>query len=205
MPPRPADTFSAMAVPYHERQRWRHCAKHALNALLEGHAALFSAGELYAAGRALPDAGSLHLLNPHYSIFGGNFDINVLIACAQQRGFQLDWHDRRKPVDDLVAGGSSSHGLGFLVNVRRRHFFGAWSSNHWLALRCEEGALEGSQETRWHRIDSQEAGPVARSAVEVVADLQAVLALDGNLLVLRPQLPEAALPEESNRGGGASP
>ena len=176
-------------LPYHEPQRWRHCAKHALNALLEGHAELFAAAELYAAGRALPDAiGAGPLTNPHFSFFGGDFDVEVLAACARERGYALDWHDRRKPVSAaLVAGeGTASRGhIGFLLNARRRRLFGAWMSRHWYALRPPgEGAPPGAP---WHRVDSREAAPVPRSAAEVAEDLRALLATaDGNVLVLRP-------------------
>ncbi len=44
---------------------------------------------------------SSEFINPHRSIFGGNYDVNVLIYAFQQEGFDLSYHDARDNVTIL--------------------------------------------------------------------------------------------------------
>jgi hypothetical protein len=37
-------------------------------------------------------------INPHKSVFGGNYDVNVLTAVFQNEGFDLAYHDARKSI-----------------------------------------------------------------------------------------------------------
>lgn len=69
------------------------CALHALNNLFQEHDA-FSKTELDAICYSLsPNVW----INPHKSLLGlGNYDINVIMAALQQKGYEAIWFDKRK-------------------------------------------------------------------------------------------------------------
>lgn len=71
------------------------CALHALNNLFQSKEA-FKQMELDAICFSLSPN---NYINPHRSILGlGNYDVNVLIAALQNKGYSAFWFDKRKSV-----------------------------------------------------------------------------------------------------------
>lgn len=71
------------------------CALHALNNLFQSKEA-FKQMELDAICFSLSPN---NCINPHRSILGlGNYDVNVLIAALQNKGYSVFWFDKRKLV-----------------------------------------------------------------------------------------------------------
>lgn len=69
------------------------CALHALNNLFQSKEA-FKQMELDAICYSLSPN---NYINPHRSILGlGNYDVNVLIAALQNKGYSAFWFDKRK-------------------------------------------------------------------------------------------------------------
>lgn len=117
---------------YHERQMKELCALHALNNLFQDSKA-FTKPMLDQICHSLsPD----HLVNPHKSVLGlGNYDVNVIMAALQSKGFEAIWFDKRKDpsVIDL------SKIMGFILNVPNELKFAflqfPLSRKHWIAVR----------------------------------------------------------------------
>ncbi|RKP06336.1 Josephin-domain-containing protein, partial [Thamnocephalis sphaerospora] len=147
---------------YHERQRGRLCAKHTLNNLMQ--APVFCKTDLddiaNRLGEESRELGQAGWLNPHRSLFGGEYDVNVLTAALASRNLTLDWHDLRAPLASLPldaanvnykassqqavvapsgaeqpvarSGPTSRSLVGLVLNVPPHVF---WAGRHWLAVR----------------------------------------------------------------------
>ncbi|XP_050428067.1 josephin-2 [Adelges cooleyi] len=113
---------------YHEKQSKELCALHALNNLFQSKEA-FKQMELDAICFSLSPN---NYINPHRSILGlGNYDVNVLIAALQNKGFNAVWFDKRKDpkmlkldkIFGFVMNIPSECRLGFLwLPLKRRHW-----------------------------------------------------------------------------------
>ncbi|KAK1793937.1 hypothetical protein P4O66_010844 [Electrophorus voltai] len=79
---------------YHEKQRRELCALHALNNVFQDGAA-FSRDALQDIYQRLSPST---LVTPHKkSMLGnGNYDVNVIMAALQTRGFEAVWWDKRR-------------------------------------------------------------------------------------------------------------
>jgi josephin len=113
---------------YHEKQSKELCALHALNNLFQSKEA-FKQMELDAICYSLSPN---NYINPHRSILGlGNYDVNVLIAALQNKGYSAFWFDKRKDpkmlkldqIFGFVMNIPSECRLGFLwLPIKRRHW-----------------------------------------------------------------------------------
>ncbi|KAM6897510.1 josephin-1 [Xenentodon cancila] len=92
-PPQPSLTSPAI---YHEKQRRELCALHALNNVFQDGTA-FSRDMLQEIYQRL---SSSTMVTPHKkSMLGnGNYDVNVIMAALQTRGFEAVWWDKRRYV-----------------------------------------------------------------------------------------------------------
>ncbi|PSN44493.1 Josephin-like protein [Blattella germanica] len=120
---------------YHERQVKELCALHALNNLFQERDA-FSKAELDEICYSLsPNVW----INPHKSLLGlGNYDINVIMAALQRKGYEAIWFDKRKDpkclnLDNIygfILNVPSDYKLGFvLLPLRRRHWVAILEQN----------------------------------------------------------------------------
>ncbi|OQR71190.1 josephin-1-like [Tropilaelaps mercedesae] len=129
-PMTPAGVVSAPV--YHERQLKELCALHALNNLFQDGKA-FNKHMLDQICHSLsPD----HLVNPHKSVLGlGNYDVNVIMAALQSKGFEAIWFDKRKDPSTIDLGKI----LGFILNVPNELKLAflqfPLSRKHWVAVR----------------------------------------------------------------------
>ncbi|KAL8587377.1 hypothetical protein ACOMHN_062111 [Nucella lapillus] len=117
---------------YHERQVKELCALHALNNLFQSSYA-FSKKDLDEICLKL-SPGSF--INPHRSMFGlGNYDVNVIMAALQKKGYETVWFDKRKDVGVLVV----ENIMGFILNTPTDYRFGfvrlPFQRKHWIAIR----------------------------------------------------------------------
>lgn len=121
---------------YHEKQVRELCALHALNNLfqIEG---FFNKRELDTICNSLaPDVW----INPHKSVLGlGNYDINVIMAALQTKGFEAVWFDKRKDPSQL----NVKNICGFILNVPSDYKFGfvmiPLRRRHWIAIKSIKG------------------------------------------------------------------
>ncbi|UYV78882.1 JOSD1 [Cordylochernes scorpioides] len=153
VPEAPAST----AHIYHERQVKELCALHALNNLFQDPVA-FTKPQLDSICHALsPD----HLVNPHKSMLGlGNYDVNVLMAALQNKGYEAVWFDKRRDpwCIDL------SQIVGFILNVPTELKLGflplPLNRKHWVAVRQLDGL--------YYNLDSKMEAPLALGKEEEV-------------------------------------
>lgn len=77
---------------YFEKQSYfsLQCGLHSVNHLLGGN--IYSKDIMNNICYQL----SNDLINPHKHIFGGDYDVNVLMAALQTKGLTTHWFDRRK-------------------------------------------------------------------------------------------------------------
>lgn len=121
---------------YHERQVKELCALHALNNLFQDGSA-FSKQMLDNICHSLsPD----NVVNPHKSMLGlGNYDVNVLMAALQKKGYEAVWFDKRKDPACI----DLSKIFGFILNIPSEMKFGflqlPLNRKHWIAVREVEG------------------------------------------------------------------
>jgi len=121
---------------YHERQVKELCALHALNNLFQERDA-FSKTELDAICYSLsPNVW----INPHKSLLGlGNYDINVIMAALQRKGYEAIWFDKRKDPKCL----NLDNILGFILNVPSDYKLGfvllPLRRRHWVTIRQVHG------------------------------------------------------------------
>ncbi|XP_054716340.1 josephin-1-like [Uloborus diversus] len=115
---------------YHEKQVKELCALHALNNLFQDKNA-FNKQMLDDICHSLsPD----NLVNPHKSMLGlGNYDVNVLMAALQLRGYEALWFDKRKDPSNI----DFSKIVGLILNVPSEMKFLPLRLNrkHWIAVR----------------------------------------------------------------------
>ncbi|CAL1604877.1 unnamed protein product [Knipowitschia caucasica] len=142
--PPPAAAAAAAAVPsqsppviYHEKQRRELCALHALNNVFQDGAA-FSREALQDIYQRLSPST---LLTPHKkSMLGnGNYDVNVIMAALQTRGFEAVWWDKRRDVGSIEL----SNVTGFILNVPSNLRWGPFrlplKRQHWIGVREVSG------------------------------------------------------------------
>ncbi|XP_036409470.1 josephin-1-like [Megalops cyprinoides] len=118
---------------YHEKQRRELCALHALNNVFQDGAA-FSRDTLQDIFQRLsPNT----LVTPHKkSMLGnGNYDVNVIMAALQIRGFEAVWWDKRRDVGSIAL----SNVTGFILNVPSNLRWGPLrlplKRQHWIGVR----------------------------------------------------------------------
>ncbi|KAH9519751.1 Josephin-1 [Bulinus truncatus] len=67
--------------------------------------------------RLSPDS----FINPHRSMLGlGNYDVNVIMAALQEKGYETVWFDKRKNVNLLIP----EKIMGFILNTPTDYKFG---------------------------------------------------------------------------------
>lgn len=118
---------------YHEKQRRELCALHALNNVFQDGAA-FSREALQEIYQRLSPST---LVTPHKkSMLGnGNYDVNVIMAALQTRGFEAVWWDKRREVGSIEL----SNVTGFILNVPSNLRWGPFrlplKRQHWIGVR----------------------------------------------------------------------
>jgi hypothetical protein len=107
------------------------CGVHALNNLLGGP--VFTESDLNEICYSFSD----ELINPHKYIFGGDFDMNVLIKALESKGYKVEWHDSRKEFN--YDAYEKLQPIGFLLNIgNSRNLFDKMigtSARHWTCIR----------------------------------------------------------------------
>ncbi|GAB9469561.1 hypothetical protein Gpo141_00006837 [Globisporangium polare] len=149
---------------YHETQELYRCGVHALNNVLQ--AKVFEKSTLDDAClrlAALADpssgggsgGGSLwsRVWNPHRAPLGlGNYDVNALMFVLEEKGYQMQWVDKRRPVNRELLDCDAIEGV--LCNVVTSNFLrSVWESRHWFAIKKIGGV--------YYNLDSKLAKPVA--------------------------------------------
>uniref|UniRef100_A0AAQ4QIB2 Josephin-1 n=1 Tax=Gasterosteus aculeatus aculeatus TaxID=481459 RepID=A0AAQ4QIB2_GASAC len=146
LPPQASLTPPAI---YHEKQRRELCALHALNNVFQDGAA-FSRDTLQEIYQRLSPGT---LVTPHKkSMLGnGNYDVNVIMAALQTRGFEAVWWDKRRDVCSIEL----SNVTGFILNVPSNLRWGPLrlplKRQHWIGVR-EVGGV-------YYNLDSKLRGP----------------------------------------------
>uniref|UniRef100_A0A8C6SK54 Josephin-1 n=1 Tax=Neogobius melanostomus TaxID=47308 RepID=A0A8C6SK54_9GOBI len=134
---------------YHEKQRRELCALHALNNVFQDGTAFTrdTLQEIYQ--RLSPST----LMTPHKkSMLGnGNYDVNVIMAALQTRGFEAVWWDKRRDVGSIEL----SNVTGFILNVPSNLRWGPFrlplKRQHWIGVREVAGT--------YYNLDSKLRGP----------------------------------------------
>lgn len=121
---------------YHEKQVKELCALHALNNLFQNSSS-FTKQELDSICYSLSPN---NFVNPHKSILGlGNYDINVIMAALQEKGFETIWFDKRKDPSCL----NLPEIEGFILNIPTEYRFGFLRlpihRKHWITIREVNG------------------------------------------------------------------
>ncbi|KAH9519752.1 Josephin-1 [Bulinus truncatus] len=121
---------------YHERQLKELCALHALNNLLQKKDAFTKKDLDEICTRLSPDS----FINPHRSMLGlGNYDVNVIMAALQEKGYETVWFDKRKNVTLLIP----EKIMGFILNTPTDYKLGFVKlpihRKHWIAIRWLNG------------------------------------------------------------------
>lgn len=117
---------------YHERQMKELCALHALNNLFQSQTAFTKKDLDEICNKLSPNA----FFNPHRNVFGlGNYDVNVIMAALQKKGYETVWFDKRKDVGVLVI----ENIMGFILNTPTDYRLGfvrlPFHRKHWIAIR----------------------------------------------------------------------
>ncbi|XP_077358410.1 josephin-1 [Festucalex cinctus] len=134
---------------YHEKQRRELCALHALNNVFQDGSA-FSRDTLQEIYQRLSPST---LVTPHKkSMLGnGNYDVNVIMAALQTRGFEAVWWDKRRDVGSIEL----SNVTGFILNVPSNLRWGPLQlplkRQHWMGVREVAGV--------YYNLDSKLRGP----------------------------------------------
>ncbi|XP_015243064.1 josephin-1 [Cyprinodon tularosa] len=131
--PLPPQQISTTPAIYHEKQRRELCALHALNNVFQDGMAFSreTLQEIYQ--RLCPST----MVTPHKkSMLGnGNYDVNVIMAALQTRGFEAVWWDKRRDVDRIEL----SNVEGFILNVPSNLRWGPLrlplKRQHWIGVR----------------------------------------------------------------------
>uniref|UniRef100_A0A2C9K6S3 Josephin-2 n=1 Tax=Biomphalaria glabrata TaxID=6526 RepID=A0A2C9K6S3_BIOGL len=121
---------------YHERQVKELCALHALNNLMQKKDAFTKKDLDDICLRLSPDT----FINPHRSMLGlGNYDVNVIMAALQEKGYETIWFDKRKKVNVLIPDKI----MGFILNTPTDYKLGFVKlpihRKHWIAIRWLNG------------------------------------------------------------------
>lgn len=86
------------------------------------------------------------LTSEHYShtLFGGDYDVSVLIKALNLKMFEVEWHDARKKVNEEVLRTSEEETVlqGYLLNIKMpSKFYHSWfkfSGRHWIAIKITD-------------------------------------------------------------------
>lgn len=74
--------------------------------------------------------------NPHRSPLGlGNYDVNALMLALEDRGFRLQWLDKRKRVTRELADLDRAEGVLCNVVLADSLLHSLWEQRHWFAVR----------------------------------------------------------------------
>ncbi|KAK9805704.1 hypothetical protein WJX72_012559 [[Myrmecia] bisecta] len=131
---------------YHERQSRQLCLKHTLNNLLQHQA--FTQRELDDLAFTLTNT-RVPFLNPHRTVFLGNYDVNVLELALQQHGKELVWFDMR---DTELRSLDLDQCWAIIVNVKSTGLLAQlFGGRHWFGLRRLNGF--------WYNLDSELKAP----------------------------------------------
>ncbi|KAG7275499.1 hypothetical protein CRUP_032542 [Coryphaenoides rupestris] len=142
--PPPTPPPATALVIYHEKQRRELCALHALNNVFQDGTA-FSRDALQEISQRLSPST---LVTPHKkSMLGnGNYDVNVIMAALQTRGFEAVWD---------VGGIALANVTGFILNVPSNLRWGPLrlplKRQHWIGVREVAGV--------YYNLDSKLRGP----------------------------------------------
>ncbi|NP_001187389.1 josephin-1 [Ictalurus punctatus] len=118
---------------YHEKQHRELCALHALNNVFQDGAA-FSREALQEIYQRLSPST---LVTPHKkSMLGnGNYDVNVIMAALQTRGYEAVWWGKRRDVSSIALPNVT----GFILNVPSNLRWGPLrlplKRQHWIGVR----------------------------------------------------------------------
>ncbi|XP_077407573.1 josephin-1 [Vanacampus margaritifer] len=149
MTPQLPRTSAERPAIYHEKQRRELCALHALNNVFQDGSA-FSRDTLQEIYQRLSPST---LVTPHKkSMLGnGNYDVNVIMAALQMRGFEAVWWDKRRDVGSIEL----SNVTGFILNVPSNLRWGPLQlplkRQHWIGVREVAGV--------YYNLDSKLRGP----------------------------------------------
>lgn len=122
---------------YHEKQHRELCALHALNNVFQDGAA-FSRETLQDIYQRLSPST---LVTPHKkSMLGnGNYDVNVIMAALQTRGYEAVWWDKRRDVSSIAL----LNVTGFILNVPSNLRWGPLrlplKRQHWIGVKEVDG------------------------------------------------------------------
>lgn len=121
---------------YHEKQKRMLCGVHAVNNLLQSK--VYTKETFDAIAERLftvsPEK-DMHALNPHRSMFFGNYDANVVIEALNLVGFNTEWFPKTSPGADLAELFWEDNVAGIIIN--QSSFMG----RHWTCLRKERGGV----------------------------------------------------------------
>ncbi|XP_016346429.1 josephin-1 isoform X1 [Sinocyclocheilus anshuiensis] len=126
-------TSSQPPAIYHEKQHRELCALHALNNVFQDGAA-FSRDALQDIYQRLSPST---LVTPHKKnmLGNGNYDVNVIMAALQTRGFEAVWWDKRRDVGSIALPNVT----GFILNVPSNLRWGPLrlplKRQHWIGVR----------------------------------------------------------------------
>jgi len=168
--------------PYHEKQEWEFCLKHALNALF-GREEFTTADMDTICNQLAPDK----LINPHKSIFRtGNYDANVLMMALHKKDVDVQWFDSRKAQSDLSLNDDFlcpkekyAEFLGFIVNNQQKKMF-VFNRRHWLTIKRIEGV--------WYNLDSKNEDAEPWKEEELLKWLKSACKNDAQLMICRKRL-----------------
>nr|XP_004610766.1 unnamed protein product [Sorex araneus] len=148
---------------YHEKQRRELCALHALNNVFQDAEAFTRETLQEIFQRLSPNT----MVTPHKkSMLGnGNYDVNVIMAALQTKGYEAVWWDKRRDVGAMAL----TNVMGFIMNLPSSLCWGPLKlplkRQHWICVREVGGAyynldsklktpewIGGEGELRWARV-----------------------------------------------------
>ncbi|XP_075689696.1 josephin-1 [Rhinoderma darwinii] len=118
---------------YHEKQRRELCALHALNNVFQDSGAFTREALQEIFQRLSPNT----LVTPHKKnmLGNGNYDVNVIMAALQTKGYEAVWWDKRRDVGLI----SLSNVTGFIMNLPSSLSWGPLKlplkRQHWICVR----------------------------------------------------------------------
>ena len=123
---------------YHEKQRRELCALHALNNVFQDSNAFTRETLQEIFQRLSPNT----MVTPHKkSMLGnGNYDVNVIMAALQTKGYEAVWWDKRRDVGVIAL----TNVMGFIMNLPSSLCWGPLKlplkRQHWICVREVGGA-----------------------------------------------------------------
>ncbi|RIA99080.1 Machado-joseph disease protein MJD [Glomus cerebriforme] len=175
--------------PYHERQSLWFCGQHTLNNLFQDE--VFTKEQLDNIAIKLTKQTSLevstwssYFINPHKSIFGGNYDINVLEMALMNKDLEIQWFDVRKDIRTVIQFTDKTL-FGLILNVPSSRFY-FWTSYHWIAIKPFLNQDNGKA-AEVYNLDSKLSGPKKfENLEEAYKYLESVMySKNGNILLVK--------------------